>query len=86
VTRTAGRDQYVPKETFFFISLLQAAHAKAVTVNGAAVPDLTGASDDASAAALAASAGNAFYFSVSLQTVFIKVFDSAALLEAIASF
>lgn len=86
VTVTRTHDQYTPNETFFYISLLQATHATGVTVNGAAAPDLTGANDDAGAAALAASGGNAFYFSVSLQTVFIKVFDTAAALTAIAGF
>jgi hypothetical protein len=83
VTRT--HDQYTPKESFFYISLLQATHATAVTVNGAAVPDLTGASDALSASALAASPGNTFYFNASLQTVVIKVFDSSVALQVIAT-
>ena len=86
VTVTRTHDQYTPKEKFFYISLLQATHATAVTVNGAAVPDCTGASDSLSASALAASPGNAFYFNASLQTVFIKVLDDSAVLQAIATF
>lgn len=86
VTVTRTHDQYTPKETFFYISLLQASHATAVTVNGLAVVDLTGTDDDQSAAALAASPGNAFYYNASLQTVFIKVFDNAALLQSVATF
>jgi len=84
VTRT--HDQFVPRETYFFISLLQATHATRVTVNGVAVPDLTGASDAQSSAALAASPGNAYYFNVSLQTVFIKVLDNSGVLQVVASF
>jgi alpha-glucosidase len=86
VTVTRTHDQFVPQETFFYISLLQATHATGVTVNGVAVPDLTGASDAQSASALAASPGNAFYFNASLQTVFIKVIDNSGALQAIASF
>jgi alpha-glucosidase len=85
VTVTRTHDQYTPKESFFYISLLQATHATAVTVNGAAVPDLTGASDALSASALAASPGNTFYFNASLQTVVIKVFDSSVALQVIAT-
>jgi alpha-glucosidase len=84
VTRTY--DQYSPKETFFYISLLQATHASSVTLGGTVVPDLTGGGDAQSAAALAASASDAFYFSTSLQTVFIKIFDDAPSLEVTATF
>jgi hypothetical protein len=57
-----------------------------VTIGGTAIPNLTSGGDQASAAALAASAVNAFYVSSTLQTVFIKVFDSAAVLVAQATF
>ena len=86
VTVTRTHDRYTPKEAFFYISLLQSPHAVGVTLNGAAVPDLTGGGDATSAAALAASPGNAFYFSTSLQTIFIKVFDNATVLAATADF
>src|SRR6185437_5098223 len=77
VTRTY--DQYTPKETFFYIALLQATHANSVTLGGTLVPDVTGGSDAQSAATLAASPTNAFYFSTSLQTLFIKIFDVASI-------
>jgi alpha-glucosidase len=86
VTVTREHDQFNPRETFFYISLLQASRASKVTLNGVEVPDLTQASDGQSAAALAASSGNAFYFNTSLQTVFIKVFDNASMLQAVATF
>jgi alpha-glucosidase len=86
VTVTRTHDQFTPVETFFYISLLQATHATGVKVNGIAVPDLTVATDAQSSTDLANSGGNAFYFSVSLQTVFIKVLDNATVLTAIASF
>ena len=86
VTVTRTHDQFTPKENFFYISLLQAGHATGVTLGAAVVPDLTGGGDSASATALAASAANAFYFSTSLQTVFIKIFDNSPILEVTAAF
>jgi alpha-glucosidase len=86
VTVTRTYDQFTPKETFFYVSLLQTTHAASVTVNGAAVPDLTSSSDQAGASALGASNVNAFYFNVSLQTVFAKVFDTASVLTVVANF
>jgi alpha-glucosidase len=76
VTRTY--DQFAPAEPFYFIALLAAVLPAKVLLNNAAVPNLTGASDAASAAALASSAVNGYYFSTSLQTVFVKVFDVTA--------
>ena len=84
VTRT--HDQYQPAEPFFYISLLQATRASSVQLGTQALPDLSSGNDDASAAALAASAVNAFYFSVSLQTVFIKLFDNNSNLAVSATF
>src|SRR5271166_1378107 len=81
VTVTRTHDQYTPKETFFYISLLQATHPSMVTLGAAVIPDLTGGGDAQSAAALANSASNAYYFSTSLQTVFIKIYDVAADLQ-----
>jgi len=86
VTATRTQDEFTPKEPFFYISLLQSTHAKGVTVNGLLAPDLTAATDQAGATALAASPANAFYFNASLQTVFVKVFDSAVILTTIATF
>ncbi|QEE28809.1 DUF5110 domain-containing protein [Terriglobus albidus] len=86
VTITRTYDQFTPKETFFYVSLLQTTHPASVTVNGTAVPDLTSSNDQAGASALAASNVNAFYFNVSLQTVFVKVFDTASVLTAVANF
>jgi alpha-glucosidase len=86
VTVTRTYDQFTPNETFFCISLLQEGTPSSVTIGGTAIPNLTSGGDQASAAALAASAVNAFYVSSTLQTVFIKVFDSAAVLVAQATF
>jgi len=70
-------DHYTPAETFYYVSLLDATRPTAVTLNGTAVPDVTGGGDNASAAAFAAAAASSFYFSTSLQTIFVKVFDNA---------
>ena len=86
VTVTRTHDQYTPKEPFFYISLVDAAHASSVTLGTATLADLTAASDAASSAALAASPTSAFYFSTSLQTVFVKVFDTAPVLSVMAQF
>jgi alpha-glucosidase len=84
VTRTY--DQFAPAEPFYFIALLAAVLPAKVLLNNAAVPNLTGASDAASAAALASSAVNGYYFSTSLQTVFVKVFDVTATAVLAATF
>jgi alpha-glucosidase len=84
VTRTY--DQFAPAEPFYYIALLAAVLPAKVLLNNAAVPNLTGASDAASAAALASSAVNGYYFGTSLQTVFVKVFDVAATAVLAATF
>lgn len=84
ITRT--KDAFTPAEPYFFIALLQATHATGVTVGGVGVPDLTTTTDQASADALAQSDVDGFYFSVSLQTVFIKVFDNSPKIEIIVIF
>jgi alpha-glucosidase len=86
VTVTRTLDQYTPKEPYFFISLLQATPPSSVTLGAVKIPDLTTTTDDEGAAALAALPANGFYFSTSLQTVFIKIIDNAKLLEVNTTF
>jgi alpha-glucosidase len=86
VTVTRTQDNFTPKETFFYISLLSGSLPSQLTLGAGTIPDLTGGGDQASSNALGASPVNAFYFSTSLQTVFIKVFDTAAVLAVTAFF
>jgi alpha-glucosidase len=76
VTRTS--DKFTPVELFYYVSLLGSTLPNSVTVNGAPLKLIDLGSDSASAAGLADPKVNynAYYFSVSLQTIFIKVFDT----------
>lgn len=80
-------DNYTPKEPYFFVALLSTSNPQTVTVNGQALSNLTSTGgDQAGADALSSSAVNAYYFNVSLQTTFIKVYDSSANLQIVSTF
>ncbi len=76
VTVTRITDNFQPAEPFYYVSMLGSNLPTSVTLNGVALPQIALASDNASSTGLANSTVNAYYFSVSLQTVFIKVFDT----------
>jgi alpha-glucosidase len=86
VTVTRTHDGFTPKEPFYFVSLLRATVPVQVTIAGVVIANLTAGGDAVSSAALTASAVNAWYFSTSLQTVFVKVFDISANMVLVASF
>lgn len=65
-------DGYQPAEPFYYVALLGTQHPASVTAGGAAVSDVQ-APD-----VLAASGASAYYANGSIQTTFIKVFDTAA--------
>lgn len=69
---------FQPAEPYFFVALMLTSPPASVTVAGSAVPILAGPTDDDSAALLAASTVDAAYYSNSLKTTFVKVFDSGA--------
>lgn len=87
-TLTVSRvfDQFTPAEPFYFVAMLQTPPPHSVSVNGANVPIINSGSDQASADALAASATNAAYYNQSLQTTFVKVFDTNASAQIVGSF
>ncbi|HKN26542.1 MAG TPA: TIM-barrel domain-containing protein [Roseiarcus sp.] len=70
VRLTRLQDRYAPAEPYLLLRLLQATSPSAVSVGGVAVPQA------ASQAALAASAGDGFYFDEGLAAVVVKVMDS----------
>lgn len=84
VTVTRLTDNFKPAEPFYYVSMLGSTLPTSVTLNGLPVPRIDLGSDNASATGLANSNANAYYFSVSLQTVFIKVFDTLPVATIIA--
>ena len=75
-------DKFTPAENYYFVAMLGTSPPVSVAVNGNPVSVLAAGSDSASAAQLAASTVNAYYYSTSLQTTFVKVFDPAAQVQA----
>ncbi|MGD0961092.1 MAG: TIM-barrel domain-containing protein [Methylomonas sp.] len=71
-------DNFKPAEPYYFVALLQATLPKSVAMDGAAIPYINSGDDNDSAHALATSAGSAYYYNQSLQSVFIKVLDGKA--------
>ncbi|MGC3990288.1 MAG: glycoside hydrolase family 31 protein [Chthoniobacteraceae bacterium] len=70
-------DQFTPVEPYYFVALL-ATQSGGVQVNGTALPFINQGNDQASANALAASTVDAYYYNASLQTTFVKIFDTSA--------
>jgi alpha-glucosidase len=79
-------DKFTPAEPFYFIALLQAKKPALITRNQNAIQFIDSGSDNASAASVAVSVVDAYYFSQSLETVFVKVFDTDADTTVIAQF
>jgi alpha-glucosidase len=79
-------DNFTPPEPYYFVALLKTTAPASVTIDGTAIPLLSGASDTAAAQALTASAVNAAYYNTSLATTFVKVFDTKADTTIAASF
>jgi hypothetical protein len=70
ITRVA--DQYTPPEPYFTVTLLEAAKPSIVHAEGVAVPNV------GSAAGLAASAVNAYYYDATRRATIVKVIDQEA--------
>ncbi len=73
ITRT--HDNYTPPEPFFYVAFLGTDQSTSVYVNDQAVPNIIRATADEAAQALAAYAGNAYYYNASITTTFVKVMD-----------
>ena len=71
-------DHYTPPEPFYYIGVLATTPPTGVTAGGSSLPQMTGSTDPDAANALAASTVNAFYYNHSLQTTFVKIFDTSA--------
>jgi alpha-glucosidase len=84
VSVTRITDNFTPAEPFYYVSMVGSTLPQSVTLNGGPLPQIDLGSDAASATGLANSTVNAYYFSVSLQTVFIKVFDTLPAATVIA--
>jgi alpha-glucosidase len=73
------QDGHTPKEPFFFVKLVgQTGAPSSVTVNGGNAPAVV-------EGALAGSPGNAYFYDPALQTLLIKVQDTAAELTVTAT-
>ena len=79
-------DHFTPNEPYFFVALLSTPAPVSVSVNGLTVPILQAGTDEASAAQLAASSVNASYYNASLETTFVKVFDTQADAQVVGTF
>jgi alpha-glucosidase len=69
--------RYKPQlENFFYVSLLGSQNPPtSVTANGQTLQEIKVGNDETNANALANSSSNAYYYSYSLQTIFIKICD-----------
>jgi alpha-glucosidase len=79
-------DGYTPKETFYFIGLLDTPLPVSIAIDGNAVPVLQGATNEAAAAALMASNVNAAYYNTNLRSTFVKLFDQNADTQLVGTF
>jgi alpha-glucosidase len=86
VTVERVHDQFAPREPYYFVAMLKTQAPSSVSVNGANVPILNSGSDQASSQALSDSAVNAAYYNRSLQTTFVKVFDSSPNAQVVGTF
>ncbi len=68
-------DHFRPNELYYFVAMLNTSLPISVTANGQTLTLIQTADDNESAAQLAASTVNAYYYNTSLRTTFVKVFD-----------
>lgn len=77
ITVSREYDNYKPQlENFYYVSLLgNHSSPTSVTVNGKTIGQVQVGNDNQNADALSNSKSDAYYYSLSLQTTFIKIFD-----------
>jgi len=83
---TRVTDKYTPPEPFYYVSLLGTNPPTSVTAGGANLPEVTGSTPDVAAAALTASAVNAYYYNPNIKQTFVKIFDTQSSVEITALF
>jgi len=91
ITITRSHDNYPPNEQFMFIAVLHEPELNnnpidTITINGTAIPLLTGSSPEQTADQLAGHHSNAYYYNQNIHISFIKVFDDSTLLEIVLSY
>lgn len=80
VQLTRLHDQFTPPEVHYVVRLLQPSQPVSVNAAGVALANV------GSAAGLAASPGNAYYFDVPTRSTYIKIFDNSAAMQIVAQY
>jgi alpha-glucosidase len=79
-------DHFTPNEPYYFVAMLATNPPVSVTVNGQTLTLIQTGDDSESAAQLAASTVNAYYYNTSLRTTFVKVFDTQPDTQIVGTF